>query len=83
MGWEYSLHGVIRDVFRIWAGKCVGRLPLEGPTRTWKGIEINIREVGVGYNMDVAATGSRPITIYASRFLVVWRNIPRIARYSQ
>lgn len=47
------------------------------------GIEMNVREVGVGDNMDVAATGSRPVTIYASRFLVVWRNIPRIVRYSQ
>lgn len=47
------------------------------------GTEINVREVGVGDNMDVAATGSRPVTIYASRFLVVWRNIPRIVRYSQ
>jgi len=44
------------------------------------GTEINVREVGVGDNMDVAATGSRPVAIYASRFLVVWRNIPRIVR---
>jgi len=44
---------------------------------------MNVREVGVGDNMDVAATGSRPVTMYASRFLVVWRNITRIVRYSQ
>jgi hypothetical protein len=59
------------------------------------GIEVNVREVGVGDNMDVvrevgvgdnmdvAATGSRPVTIYPSRLLVGWRNIPRIVRYSQ
>ena len=47
------------------------------------GTEINVREVGVGDNMDVAATGSRPVAIYASRFLVVWRNVSRIVRYSQ
>lgn len=47
------------------------------------GTEINVREVGVGDNMDVAATGSRPVTIYPSMFLVVWCNIPRIVRYSR
>lgn len=46
------------------------------------GIEMTVREVDVGDNMDVAATRSRPATIYASIFLVVWRNIPRIVRYS-
>lgn len=57
---------------------------LEDRRRCGKGgIEMNVREVGVGDNMDVAATGSRPVTMYASRFLVVWRNITRIVRYSQ
>ena len=47
------------------------------------GIEMNVREVGVGDNMDVAATGSRPVTICASRFLVVRPNVHHIVRYSQ
>jgi hypothetical protein len=57
---------------------------LEGQRDCGKGgIEISVREVVVGDNMHVAATESPPVTIYASRFLVVWRNIPRIVRNSQ
>jgi hypothetical protein len=47
------------------------------------GVEMNVRGVVVACNVDVAVTGSHPVTFNAYRFFVVWRNIPRIIRFSE
>jgi hypothetical protein len=58
VGRTCGTHGEGRGVYRVLVGRSEGKGPLGGPRRRWEdNIQMDLREIGIGGELDSAGSG--------------------------